>query len=146
MTIRPATHADTDRLVELGARFLAGTAYGQLVAFVPTQLRALIAHVLRLGVVFVAEVDGRLEGLLAIVALEHPMSGERYAEELAWWVEPAFRGSSIGPRLLRAGESWTRENGLAMLKMVAPADTDVGAFYARRGYVAIETSWVKRLA
>jgi GNAT superfamily N-acetyltransferase len=83
--------------------------------------------------------------MLALAAVPHPVSGQDYAEELAWWVEPAHRGSSIGPRLLAAAEAWCVQNKLGVLKMVAPAASDVGAFYVRRGYTLVESVYQKVL-
>lgn len=145
LVIRTATQADGPRLAELAVRFLASTRYGALATSYPQALDDLIALVLQLGVIFVAEVDGRIEAMLAIAALTHPLTGERYADEQVWWVEPEHRHSSIGPRLLNAAEAWAVEQDLAFVKMIAPAGSDVGAYYVRRGYVEIETVFQKQL-
>jgi len=86
-----------------------------------------------------------LVGMLGLVAITHPASGADYADEIVWWVDPEFRGGSIGPRLLAAGETWARRRGLPLVNMVAPEGSDVGRFLARQGYTPIETAWVKRL-
>lgn len=145
LVIRTATQADGPRLAEMAVRFLASTRYGALASASPSGLDELIAVVLQLGVIFVAEVEGRVAGMLAIAALTHPLTGERYADEQVWWVEPEHRHSSIGPRLLNAAEQWSIENGLAFVKMIAPAGSDVGAYYVRRGYVEVETVYQKQL-
>lgn len=143
--IRPATAEDVDRLVDMAVRFLASTRYGVLVTPHPHALGRLIAQVLAIGVIFVAEVNGRVEAMLALVALPHPISGELYGDELAWWVEPEHRHGSIGPRLLLQAETWARERGARILKMVAPADSTVGNFYKHFGYVEVETAYQKTL-
>ena len=146
MIIREATLEDAAPIVCMAIRFLEETPYGHLFAPNEQKLTELLLQVLTHGVIFVAErADHTLAGFLALVTLEHPISGERYADELAWWVNPESRSGSIGPRLLAAAEEFARTAGIGMLKMVAPAGTDVGRFYERLGYAAVETSYHKRL-
>lgn len=86
-------------------------------------------------------------GMIALATVPHPLTLKPYTDELAWWVDVDYRGSSIGPRLLEAAERWAVESGATMLKMVAPADAPaVGAFYVRRGYTLVETVYQKILA
>lgn len=158
MTIRPATMADAARVKELVEHFMSQTSYGRILGLArPGVLETLIEEVIEgVGVILLAEEpevrageaiisQALVVGMIALAALPHPVTGEAFVDELAWWVEPAWRGSSIGPRLLRAAEEWTVQKGLHMLKMVAPAGTDVGAFYRRSGYMEVETAWVKVL-
>lgn len=144
MRVREATADDTARLVEMAQRFLAESRYGQLFGADPLRLGALVATCLALGVIFVAEVEDGIIGMLALVAVPDPFSDVRYADEIAWWVEPAHRAGIVGPRLLMRAQNWTRSQRLPFLKMVAPADTQVGGFYERVGFRAIETSYIKR--
>lgn len=158
--IRAATAADAARVVEMSARFLETTRYGTIVTATREQLAQLTGLVLAHGVILVAEIerswssphdpsgfvwacDQTLVGMLAMVALPHPLTGEPFADELAWYVEPEHRRGTVGPRLLAAGEAWARAQGFSVVKMVAPAGGDVGRFYARRGYVEVETVWQK---
>ena len=146
--IRTAEHGDLERLVHLGVRFLTTTpAYCTLLRPDPERLYVLLetALTLGLGTVLVAEVDGEVVGGLVYVILPNPISGEATAEEIAWFVAPEHRTSSIGPRLLVAGESWCAANGATTIKMIAPAGSEVGRFYARRGYVAVETAYAKQV-
>lgn len=145
MTIRRATEADTARLVELAAQFLDSTAYGALLPHTLEGLETLVGAVLGAGAIFVALGDGQPVGMIALLACDHPISGDRYGDEIVWYVEPRYRDSTIGPRLLREAEAWARASGLTLLKMVAPAHSDVGPFYARLGYTEVETAWAKNL-
>lgn len=102
--------------------------------------------------IFVAElVDTATEerseivGMLALLAAPHPMTGEWQAEEIAWYLESEARGSSAHKRLHDEAEAWARSKGCSMIKMVAPHGSPVGSYYARRGYVPVETSWYKAL-
>ena len=144
--IREATVADTDRLVEMTMRFLTTTDYGRLFGANVTCIRKLVGLVLEHGVIFVGETwKHELIGMIALTALPHLLTGEAFAEEQAWWVEPEHRGGSLGPRLLAAAEGWARESGLEMIKVVAPEGGDVGKFYTKLGYEAVETAYVKVL-
>jgi hypothetical protein len=88
----------------------------------------------------------RVIGMLALIAYEHPLTGRRVGEELAWWVEPEHRGGTAAGRLERHMLRWSVQNQLHMVKMVAPSGSSVGDFYDKRGYQALETHWIKVLA
>lgn len=144
MIIREATLEDVPAAARMGVHFLAGTRY-RVFASSEAALSALIHLVLEHGVGFVAEVDGTLVGMLGLLVGPHPLTGERYADEVCWWTEPGARGLGAGPRLLKAAEEWSLHAELDMIKMVAPEGTDVGRFYLRHGYEAVETAYMKRL-
>jgi GNAT superfamily N-acetyltransferase len=145
MTIREAAPDDLPRVREMAAAFLAGTAYGALLPASPEALERIVAVVAAHGVILVADADAQLVGMLALVEMPHLITGEPSVEEMAWWVDPAARAGSVGPRLLTAGEEWVRARGGSLLKMVAPAGTRVGHYYERRGYQAVETTYAKRV-
>lgn len=108
-------------------------------------LGALVELLFQHGAIFVADDDSTLVGLLALVVAPHEFTGELTASEIVWWVEPAQRTGSVGPRLLVAAHDYAIAAGAAVLKMVAPVDSGVDTFYARLGYRLLETVWVKRL-
>lgn len=166
---------DLFRVCEMGLRFLQTTPFGKLVETDLDTLRTLVVNVLALGEIFLVErwvcphcgytMHGPggciaralgpehrnkeqvepIVGMLAIVKLNHPISGKPYAEEIAWWVEPEHQGMGSGRMLLERAEAWARENGCSMVKMVAPAGSDVGHFYEKQGYVVVETAYQKDL-
>lgn len=159
MTIRLAMEADKLRLIEMAERFLRETQYGRLFddKATPQTIGELITNVLTLGAIVVAEIgslrDGEggrdvgppiLIGMLAIVALPHPLTGVIYGEEICWWVEPEHRHGTIGPKMLREAEDWATRNGANSCKMVAPAGSTVGDFYERIGYTLVESAYLKR--
>lgn len=143
--IREATREDTPRLIEMAARFLINSRYGEWLPSTPEQISGLIDTVFTLGVIYVAEQPGAiLVGMLAVVDVPQAMTGRHYAEEIAWWVEPEHRGGPIWRRLHKAAEVWARNRQLD-LKMLSPAGSGLGVYYARLGYVEVETSWIKTL-
>lgn len=140
-TIREATPADKLRLLEMSTQFIQTTTYKLFfdVDFLERLVDELLAH----HVVFVAERDGRVIGLLALAVVPHILTGKMYADEVAWWVDPEHRSSSAGPRLIHHMEGWIRRKHLHMVRMLAPADSSVGAFYQKCGYQVVETAWIK---
>lgn len=150
MILRPATAGDREAVVTLALHFHRATPYGGLLVVDSERVGVLFDVALQDGIIFVAELEngdegGELVAFLGLVLLTHTLSGDRYAEEVAWWVEPAYRSGTLGPRLLARAEAWAVENGCAFLKMVAPVGTEVGLYYARRGYEPIETAFLKRV-
>lgn len=147
-TVRDAVLADLPAVIEMAQAFLRQTPYGQ---HLPEQPDALAAFAERLllspdGVILVAPAaDGGLVGMIALWVYAHPMSGERVASELVWWVNPDARGS-LGVRLVRRAEQWARAQGAAVLQMIAPQHAPrVGDVYRALGFDAIETSYQRRL-
>lgn len=143
--IRAATVDDVPALVRMGQHF-ADSEYRGFLPATPDALTAL-AHALLAGptsVVFVAEIDGAVGGMLAASTYLQPMSGETIATEIAWWMDPAVRGSRAALRLLQTAEAWARDRGAAKFQMIAPTD-HVGAFYERLGFTRIEIHYQKEL-
>lgn len=144
MNIRSATLDDVPRLVEMSSRFLRESVYGTLFNPSPSQIKSIVAVVLDLGIALVGEVDKRPVGMIGLVDVPHPVTGDRCAQEVAWWVDPEHRQGSIGPRLIVAAELWAVRRGLPAIWLAAPhQNEDVGAWLSRRGYRAVETSYVK---
>lgn len=145
MLIREATDADVPRLIDMSQRFLLQSTYGTLLAPTRAQLEVFVGLIRQLGTVLVGERLERVEAMLGLYVVPHPIDGQLVCEEAAWWVEPAYRGGSVGPRLLEAGEAWARRKNAVVLKMAMPTDNPVGGFLTRRGYRAAETVYYKGL-
>jgi GNAT superfamily N-acetyltransferase len=147
VTIRHADDGDVLALLAMAQSFVAQTSYHGLIALSLSHLETLTRNVLSSpqGRVWIA-LDGETPiGMLAMGLFEHPMSGERVASEVVWWVEPAHRGSSCGRRLLRAAEQWAKDQNADLIQMVAP-NARVGRFYEALRYVSVETTYQRRLS
>jgi GNAT superfamily N-acetyltransferase len=142
--IRMATEADVDAIVAMGRRFLASTIYRDLIAESPEQMQRLAEMFVRDTdkVTLVAEQDRKIVGMLLVLVHTHFVSGERMAGEVAWWVEPEYRG--CGLKLLKAAEQWAREQGAVKFSMVAPSE-DVECLYQRLGFTKVETAYQRTL-
>jgi GNAT superfamily N-acetyltransferase len=144
MLIRPATLADVPRLVAMGRQQIAAT-YGEAVADNPAQLEALATQLVTAphAVVFVADRDATVVGMIGLVAFRHHLSGVPMVGEVMWWVDPAARGVGLG--LLRHAERWARAQGATEMQVAAPTGTTVGRLYEHRGYRAVETQYQRTL-
>lgn len=152
VSIREAQLADVPRLIEMGAAFLADSIYGQLFPNTPIErIDQIVGYVLAHGVAIVAETTpaegarADLIGMIGLLPYEHPLSGGYCVEEVAWWVEPAARTARVGLELLAAAETWATRKGATLLKVAAPASSDVGRFLEHRDYQPAETAFVKVL-
>jgi GNAT superfamily N-acetyltransferase len=128
----------------MGARFISETDYAGIISVNPDRLSASVKAVADNpdGVILVSGSDATITGMIAMLAYDHPFSGERMAFEVLWWVEPEARGDGV--RLLRAAENWAIEQGIGKMQMVAPNER-VGALYERMGYLPVETSYQRSL-
>lgn len=83
-------------------------------------------------------------GVLLAVCGPSLLGPFKVAQEVAWWVDPAHRGNSVG--MLREYEAWAISNGVKAIEVKSLAIfPEVERLYAREGYAPIETSWVKWL-
>lgn len=150
-TIRPLEAADC--LVELTQ--LLHTAYASLAAqgwnFTAVDQSVDVTRSRLAGAQgFVAELDGRLVGTVAIrgpkpageayIADPPPplytTAGTAILSQLA--VHPDCRGQGVGEQLIDAAEAWAREQGFAQLALdTAEPALALRRRYERRGYVTV---------
>lgn len=151
LTVRQMTDTDVARVLAMAVRFLMTTAYGK---HLPGEYHFLVRTldvVRKHGIVLVAEMEldegagPVVVGFIALTALPHPFNGEKFADEIAWWVEPEVRGREVGRQLLLQAEAWACTEKLTMLRMIEPEGSPIGELYARLGYAPVERAWHKRL-
>jgi len=139
MLIRPATLADVPRLVAMGRQQLQAT-YRETFSDNPAQLETLATQLVTMptSIVFVAERDGEVVGMIGLVRFAHHLTGAMTVGEVMWWVDPEARGCGVA--LLKRAERWACETGATTIQMMAP-DARVGRLYERRGYWLVETTY-----
>jgi RimJ/RimL family protein N-acetyltransferase len=139
MLIRPATLADVPRLVEMGRQQMRAT-YGGVFADNPVQLEALATQLVETptSIVFLAERDGRVVGMIGLIRYAHHLTAKPMVGEIMWWLDPEARGGGVA--LLKRAERWALETGAAAIQMMAP-DARVGRLYERRGYQLVEYTY-----
>jgi len=145
-TIRHAEPADLARIVEMGETFVASSHFKDLGPADPHRIAALTRTLAQHpdGCVFVAEVEGRVVGMLAGHIPVHPMLDVVMASELVWWVDVAHRTGRVGLRLLTAFEGWARDHGASHVQMIAPNEK-VAAFYDRLKFERVEIAYARRV-
>jgi len=142
ITVRPATLDDLPAILPMARRFVA--SYGAGLTENLAQLTGLATHLITnpACTLLVAETHHGLCGFIGLVGYAHHVSGVPTVGEVAWWVEPAARGSGLA--LLDAAEQWATAYGAQHLLMIAPNER-VGSLYTRRGYRAVETTYQRAL-
>ncbi|MBA3578923.1 MAG: GNAT family N-acetyltransferase [Gemmatimonadaceae bacterium] len=144
--IRAATDSDLGAVQTMALRFIASTDYQHRLAFSTAHVEAFVQQTIENphAVVLVSEHKGQLVGMMAVVLFIHPLTGERTASEMAWWMDPAHRGGRDAIRMLSEAEQWAMGQGAVMFHMIAP-DERTAEFYERLDYRKIETSYGRRL-
>jgi hypothetical protein len=146
--IRLAHEMDIPKMVEMGKKFHAITDYGFIPYDQDTAARLFltsISHQLCAVACNEDEVVGMLGGIKVPCLLnENVMVGT----ELAWWVEPEFRGGSAAIRMLDFIETQAKEAGLAFWSMMcleASKPDGLEALYMKRSYQRAERTFVRIL-
>ncbi len=95
--IREAVLGDVSDLVELGADFINGSKYKD---HSPIDYERTTNTMIALvesddGKVFVSDQDGRIVGMIGLLATLNIFSNEPTVTEMFWFVDPKFRGSGV---------------------------------------------------
>lgn len=149
MPIRIADESDLDRISELGSRSLQDGPYAGIIEDKPEAARKCAIWVMQTGKILLAEEDGEVVGLLGFITADHHFSGQRYAVELMWYVEPEHRAMKAGftghgIELLKEAERLAKEAGAKDFVFTAPND-GVAQLYKRLGYSQLEVAFRKEL-
>lgn len=105
--IRHADIKDLDAVIQLLVNFAnaAPVSYYHNPAYNTQHLIKKLAEINKQGLILVAEVDNQLAGMLIAAECADPWLPQiKYMRELAWWVEPLHRNSTVGYRLLKQYE------------------------------------------
>lgn len=98
---------------------------------------------------FVGEQDGQLCGFICGHLTPWWLDASQVlAKELAWWVEPLYRGNGVASKLLTIFETWANINGAAVLVMASVNKLDgarVNEVYRAKEMAEEETSFFKKL-
>lgn len=130
----------------MGLRFIDETSYAGKIGKDRETIRDLLTRLMSSAHAMLAVScghDGTLNGMIGAFVFYHPISGEKVAGEMFWWMEPEARGQGV--RLYRYMEQWAKAMGAVKLQMVAPT-AKVGDFYRRLGFYEVETTFQRDLA
>jgi N-acetylglutamate synthase-like GNAT family acetyltransferase len=136
MSIRDAEMRDLERVAELATELGYPTTAVQMEPRLARMLASVRDRVL------VAEMDGHVAGWIHI-KLEDALESDTYGEIRGLIVGDGFRSRGIGLELMRAGEAWLRELGIARLRVRSNViRVDAHRFYEREGFRKVKQSFV----
>ena len=146
--VRYADLKDFDRIMAMMINFANSapvTAYHNP-QYNDRGVRNYLSSLLANGCVIVGEADGEIQGMLLAQICSDPwLPHIKTLKELAWWVEPKYRNTTLGYKLLKKYiETGLRMkennviNNFVLTNMSVSPDFDLG----KRGWRAIETNYV----
>lgn len=148
--IRQATRDDMQALHRMARHFIEYGKHATFMSITDADLEASIGRLLDAGLcVFVAELNGDVVGML-VAAITSPWFAPhiRMASELAWWMEPEARGTTIAIRLVKEYESWAVKHGAQIITMSSLSNESadrVGNMLRRLGYAQGESTHLKEI-
>lgn len=98
-------------------------------------------------ILVLAEVSGRIVGMIAALSYELYFNTDKVSCELMWWVDHEARKKypTLGPKLLEAYEFWAKKVGCKTAQVVSIEDKILERFYRKRGYTKAEKTFWKEL-
>jgi GNAT superfamily N-acetyltransferase len=127
-TVRPAVPADAAAVPELVES--AYRRYVPRIGLRPAPMDADYASLIDGDLVWVAEQDGAVVGVLVLVVAEDHLLIENVA------VSPASQGAGVGSLLMHTAERCAREAGVAEVRLYThELMTENHAYYRHRGFV-----------
>lgn len=143
MTIRLMRDEDVGRLIELGRLMHLESRYKHL-DYSETKLAALADQILNDPSTWIALVyedeHGDIPGMFVGYVTEHFFGYDKMSCDLLLYVRPDKRGSSIGPRLIKAYETIARDLGTKDMGLGATtniAKDRTRQLYERLGYTTV---------
>ena len=101
------------------------------------------------GCLILAENDGVLVGFVAGVIAPWMMDRSQFiAQEQAWWINPEHRNGKYAIGLLRAFESWAKDNGAThciMVHLENDMSPRLERFYGAMKYQRMETNYMRKV-
>lgn len=145
--VRLAKPEDFPVVCRMARDFHACTEYRDI-EFDDASCYLLFTEALSKGMVFVSE--GReLTGFILGLPFLCPMNQRvTMASELAWWVDPQYRNTSAGIRLLQSLERAAKEYGAQTMTMMCLESMEpqkIQDIYQRIGYAQTERSFMRSL-
>jgi len=137
--IKTAAQSDVPRCAEL-----LGILFSQEHDFTPDAERqsrglSMIIHQPELGRIFVAEVDGTIQGMVMLLFTVSTFLGERVALLEDMVVDPAWRGKGLGTLLMEEALDFARREGLGRITLLTDRDNETAQqFYTSKNFTQSE--------
>ena len=146
-----ADHFDVERMVAYGEQFWHQTRYyAQGVEYDIESVTGMTQHLLEEGIVMFAEDgDGAVVALMLVVISPFPMNMHHLAAcEWVFYVDPLYRRSGLGAKLIGEAEKLLRERSVKFFTMVSLTNVTPEAankLYQTLGFEQSETNFTKDL-
>jgi GNAT superfamily N-acetyltransferase len=146
--IRRADNDDVGIIVEMSKKFYVHTSYYNLskIEMNEEDVGALARHLISSGLMHVAEVDGRVVGMIGVILIPFMFNADHvHAGEVIWWVEPEAQSAGIGKALLASIEGPAKAAGATHIQMVdlVTSGSHVAKLYEAFGYQLTERAYTK---
>ena len=142
MSVREAMVDDLPEILRMGRLFAEGCGIDVEFDEISAEATALALMEDDNGCLYIDR-GGMLGGIVYPHYFNH---GKTIAQELFWWCDPEARGTGVGRELFQAFEAWAQVRGATHISMIALASQKpVGRLYERRGYRAMESTYVRMI-
>lgn len=99
------------KILELGKRFHEESRFKDGEEFNPERVWNVLQKISTYPSHYFIAYDDQYRGLIAMIRTENYWSGETLAQDLAFYVEPESRGSTLAVRLEKAAREWASQIG-----------------------------------
>ena len=147
--IRTATRSDFSKIIELLDHYFAESAYGLHVNESPDPQHAsrILFQVIHQGVIWLAEDDEKLAGILAVVREPNVWFPAKISlREMMWYVHPDYRMGTTSGRLLREYTTWAENelnSGRIEAYFMTTMATTTNIDLKKRGFRLAENLYIK---
>jgi len=144
--IRTTTCLDDQNILTLVKEFYPLTSYAKWAPFDDETVLELIEGLRKKGILFVAEEEGNLVGIIGAVGL--PFMFNKYinsGHEVIWWVTPAFRKTDIGSNLKKRADQLAGLKGWKAFRMARLEESSpkLDALFIADGFLPTEHCFTK---
>lgn len=85
-------------------------------------------------------------GMIIGQAGQPAFSNQRVSQELAWWIDPEYRGTKDSLMLLQSYEDWSLRVGCKITQVaMLDGSTNLEKYYTKRGFTPAEYSYIKEV-
>lgn len=91
--------------------------------------------------------EGRIIGVICgYLSSSHPFFAPKpVAAEYFWYVEPEYRSTGAGVKLLNQFHDWAKDSGAELIMTTIQSTKDVSKLLERKGYKPTETTFIKEV-
>lgn len=133
MTIKTVIdREDALELLKIGEQFMKESRFGNG-TYNAEKVWTILDATLRYPDRYFIAYDSDFRGLILLMISEHYFSTDRFCSDLAFFVTPEARGSTLGPRLLKEGIKWAEGCGVKEFTIFHNAGFPLTKFYEGMG-------------